>query len=229
MASTPQALRLYGLAGKEFAQRLRDHNITAPSGHYDLNRFASASVDDLNRYVERCIEGAQAARSELHHVAPLDEDSRTDRALQGRRRTPESAWATWRSRPDCRSPTTTTTSSSSTTTASGLRHHPVGNRRRARQTADRSLLARSRLEAPAPLLVQAPARPLRDVARQGHAQGQPRLHRARERQHRLHAIWPDTELAGMKHFFVEQGGNFAHDPMQSVADCAEYVKRFLLK
>ena len=21
-------------------------------------------------------------------------------------------------------------------------------------------------------------------------------------------IWPDTELAGMKHFFVEQGGNF---------------------
>jgi sugar phosphate isomerase/epimerase len=42
-------------------------------------------------------------------------------------------------------------------------------------------------------------------------------------------IWPDIALAGMKRFFVEQGGNFAHDSMRSVADCAEYVKRFLLK
>ncbi len=42
-------------------------------------------------------------------------------------------------------------------------------------------------------------------------------------------IWPDAELAGMKHFYVEQGGNFTHDPFQSVADSAEYVKRVLLK
>ena len=42
-------------------------------------------------------------------------------------------------------------------------------------------------------------------------------------------IWPDIPLAGMKHFFVEQGGNFAHDSMRSVADCAEYVTRVLLK
>jgi sugar phosphate isomerase/epimerase len=42
-------------------------------------------------------------------------------------------------------------------------------------------------------------------------------------------IWPDAELAGLKHFFVEQGGNFTHDPFRSVADSAEYVKRVLLK
>jgi sugar phosphate isomerase/epimerase len=42
-------------------------------------------------------------------------------------------------------------------------------------------------------------------------------------------IWPDTKLAGMKHFFVEQGGNFTHDPMRSIADSAEYVKRVLFK
>ena len=40
---------------------------------------------------------------------------------------------------------------------------------------------------------------------------------------------PDTALAGMKHFFVEQGGNFTHDPMRSIADSAEYVKRVLFK
>ena len=42
-------------------------------------------------------------------------------------------------------------------------------------------------------------------------------------------IWPDAALAGLKHFFVEQGGNFTHDPFRSVADSAEYVKRVLLK
>ena len=35
-------------------------------------------------------------------------------------------------------------------------------------------------------------------------------------------------MSGMKHFFVEQGGNFAHDSMQSITDCAACVKRYLL-
>jgi sugar phosphate isomerase/epimerase len=42
-------------------------------------------------------------------------------------------------------------------------------------------------------------------------------------------IWPDAGLAGLRHYFVEQGGNFTHDPFRSVADSAEYVKRVLLK
>jgi sugar phosphate isomerase/epimerase len=42
-------------------------------------------------------------------------------------------------------------------------------------------------------------------------------------------IWPDAELAGLRHFFVEQGGNFTHDPFRSITDSAEYVKRVLLK
>jgi hypothetical protein len=42
-------------------------------------------------------------------------------------------------------------------------------------------------------------------------------------------IWPDAELAGLRHFFVEQGGNFTHDPITSITVSAEYVKRVLLK
>jgi hypothetical protein len=42
-------------------------------------------------------------------------------------------------------------------------------------------------------------------------------------------IWPDAALAGLKHFFVEQGGNFTQDPFQSITDSAAYVKRVLLK
>ena len=57
----PEGMRYYRLTStKEFAQLLRDLKLTTPSGHYDLNRFASASADDLNRYVDRCTEGAHA-------------------------------------------------------------------------------------------------------------------------------------------------------------------------
>ena len=42
-------------------------------------------------------------------------------------------------------------------------------------------------------------------------------------------IWPDASLAGLQHYFVEQGGNFTHDPMRSIADSAEYMKRTPLK
>ena len=40
-------------------------------------------------------------------------------------------------------------------------------------------------------------------------------------------IWPDAAMSGMKHFFVEQGGNFAVDAMQSAADGIAYVKKVL--
>jgi sugar phosphate isomerase/epimerase len=42
-------------------------------------------------------------------------------------------------------------------------------------------------------------------------------------------IWPDAQLAGLQHFFVEQGGNFTHDPIRSITDSAAYVKRVLLQ
>jgi hypothetical protein len=29
----------------------------------------------------------------------------------------------------------------------------------------------------------------------------------------------------LKHYFVEQGGNFTTDPFRSIADSAEYMKR----
>jgi hypothetical protein len=38
-------------------------------------------------------------------------------------------------------------------------------------------------------------------------------------------IFPHAKLAGLQHYFVEQGGNFTHDPFRSIADGAEYMKR----
>ena len=41
-------------------------------------------------------------------------------------------------------------------------------------------------------------------------------------------IWPDAAMSGMTHFFVEQGGNFAVNAMQSAADGMAYVKKYLM-
>ena len=55
----PEALTYYGLPAAEFAKRLKEYNLSTPSGHYDLQQFLNASADDLNRYVDRCVEGAR--------------------------------------------------------------------------------------------------------------------------------------------------------------------------
>src|SRR5688572_12137183 len=56
----PEGMRYYGLEAATFAQRLKDLNLTTPSGHYDLNRFVNTGIDELKRYMDRCIEGARA-------------------------------------------------------------------------------------------------------------------------------------------------------------------------
>lgn len=48
----------YGLNAAAFKQLLDDHNLTTSSGHYDLFRFLDKPVDELKRYVDQCIDGA---------------------------------------------------------------------------------------------------------------------------------------------------------------------------
>ena len=40
-------------------------------------------------------------------------------------------------------------------------------------------------------------------------------------------ILPDAKMSGMENYFIEQGGNFAKDPMQSIADSAAFMKKNL--
>lgn len=40
-------------------------------------------------------------------------------------------------------------------------------------------------------------------------------------------IMPHAALAGLEYYFVEQGDNFAIDPIRSITDSAAYVKRYL--
>jgi sugar phosphate isomerase/epimerase len=42
-------------------------------------------------------------------------------------------------------------------------------------------------------------------------------------------ILPDPKQAGLEFYYLEQGGNFAHNPMKSIADSADYFKKHIQK
>lgn len=41
------------------------------------------------------------------------------------------------------------------------------------------------------------------------------------------SILPDPKESGLEFYYIEQGGNFTHNPMKSIADSAEYFKKHL--
>lgn len=225
----PEGIRYYGLAGKAFAQLLRDLNLTAPSGHYDLNRFVSSSIDDLKRYVDRCVEGAHALGQEYITWPLVDEGFRT---IEGFKVVAERL---------------NVAGGQIKKAGLQLAYHnhdfefveqngQIGYDIILRETdpalvklqMDLYWIARgSKLTAnewfrrqPGRFVmwhVKDMHRTSRDYTEVGNGTID------------FTRIWPDASLAGLKHFFVEQGGNFTHDPFRSVADSAEYVKRVLLK
>lgn len=48
----------YGMKSQEFSQVLDDLGLTATSGHYGFSDYLEGSADELRRFVDRCIAGA---------------------------------------------------------------------------------------------------------------------------------------------------------------------------
>ena len=69
--------KYYGYEATDFQQILSDHKLTTTSGHYDLNLFLNKSEDDLDRYVDQCVEGAHALKQDYITWPWLDPQSRT--------------------------------------------------------------------------------------------------------------------------------------------------------
>jgi sugar phosphate isomerase/epimerase len=225
----PEGIRYYGLPGKEYAQLLRDNNLTAPSGHYDLNRFVSSSVDDLKRYVDRCIEGAHTLGQAYITWPLLDQGDRTIEKFKVVAERLNLAGGQIKK--------------------AGLQlayhNHDFEFVEQNGQIGYDIILKETD---PALVKLQMDlywiAHGSKLTANQWFKRQPGRfvmwhvkdMHRTSRDYTEVGngtidftQIWPDAELAGLKHFFVEQGGNFTHDPFRSIADSAEYVKRVLLK
>jgi sugar phosphate isomerase/epimerase len=225
----PGGIGYYGLAAKAFAQKLRDNKIATPSGHYDLNRFVSSSVDDLKQYVDRCIDGAHALGQAYITWPLVDAGDRTIEKFKVVAERLNLAGAQVKK------------------AGLQLAYHnhdfefieqngQIGYDIILKET-DPSLvklqmdlywIARGSKITANEWFRRAPGRfvmwhvkDMHKVSRDYTELGNGSIDFTR--------IWPDASLAGLQHFFVEQGGNFTHDPFRSITDSAEYVKRVLLK
>ncbi|WP_136468687.1 sugar phosphate isomerase/epimerase family protein [Flagellimonas onchidii] len=55
----------YGYKTSDFKKILEDHNLTTSSGHYGLMNFFDKPESDLIRYVDQCIEGAHKLKQDF--------------------------------------------------------------------------------------------------------------------------------------------------------------------
>ena len=225
----PEGIRYYGLDAKAFAQRLKDLNLTTPTGHYDLNRFVTTSVDDLKGYFERCIQGAKALGQTYITWPFVDEHDRTlDKfkviaerlnviGEQARKAGLQVAYHNH---------------DFEFVEQNGQIGYDIILKETdpslVKLQIDLYWIAHGSRFPPNYWFKRAPGRfvmwhvkDMHKVSRDYTELGNGSIDFTK--------IWPDAELAGLKHFFVEQGGNFTHDPWQSITDSAAYVKRVLLK
>jgi sugar phosphate isomerase/epimerase len=220
----PDTIGFYGMPAKAFADMLKANRITTPSGHYDLNRYAGVPIEELTRYVDRCIEGAKILGQSYITWPYLDEP--------------------WRTLDKIRIVAERLNVIGAQITKAGLQlayhHHDfefvnhngqIGFDILLKETdpalvkmqTDLYWMARAEqnvhdwfLRAPGRFVmwhVKDMHKASRDYTEMGNGSID------------FTKIWPDATLSGLRHYFVEQGSNFAKDPLSSVAQSAEYMKK----
>jgi sugar phosphate isomerase/epimerase len=224
----PQSIGYYNLPAREFARRLAARGLTTPSGHYDLNRFATASDTDLYGYVDRCIEGAKLVGHRYVTWPFLDEPLRPIETFArivgrfngiGERLAKAGLQFAYHNH------------GFEFTAQNGRVPYEIVLRetdpKLVKLQVDLYWLSRDSDKPPRYWFERAPGRyelwhvkDMHKVSRDYTELGNGTIDYTK--------IWPDAAFSGMKHFFVEQGSNFARDSMQSIADGAAYVKRHLL-
>jgi sugar phosphate isomerase/epimerase len=219
--------KYYGMKAPDFKKLLEDNQLTTTSGHYDLFLFLDKPVDELRRYVDQCIEGAQALGQHYITWPWLDPSSRTldkFKLLSGRlnlvgeqvnKAKLEFAYHNH---------------DFEFIDQGGENGYNIIMR-----DTDPTLVKlqidlywamfASKLS-PHELFTKQPGRfvmwhvkDMHKVSRDYTELGNGSIDYT--------TILPDASLAGMHYYFIEQGSNFAKDPMQSIADSASFFKQHL--
>lgn len=73
----PEKKTYYGMAIPDFKQALADSQLTTTSGHYDFAKHFAQPADDMRRFVDSCIEGASALGQRYITWPWLDPTSRS--------------------------------------------------------------------------------------------------------------------------------------------------------
>lgn len=223
----PEQGTFYGLKAPEFKRLLNENGIITTSGHYDFSRYFDKTADELLRYTDRCIEGALALDQRYITWPWLDPAFRTlahYRQLAGKlNRIAERV--------------------AGANLGFAYHHHDFeftdqGGQNgydiimqetdpdRVKLQMDLYWVVRSSKLGPAALIDRQPGRfvmwHIKDMDKKTHDYtelGNGSID--------FSAILPLASKAGLQYYYIEQGSNFAKDPMQSIADSAAYFKKNL--
>ena len=221
----------WGLDTKVAKQILDENNLATSSGHYDLDKYLlnNATEDDMKRYVDECIEGAHALKQDYIVWPWLHPSLRSIEKFK------------------LVAATLNKTGEQIKKGGLQLAYHnhdfefieqdgQIGYDIILNET-DASLVKlqmdlywtayASKLK-PHEWFIKQPGRyvswHLKDmdkVTRDYEVMGEGSID--------FTTIMPDAKLAGVKHMFVEQGGNFKPDALSCVARSARYVQKVLFK
>ena len=219
----------YGFPAKEFKQLLDDMELTVTSGHYPFSDLFNESDDKMKKFVDACIEGAHAVDLKYITWPWLAPELRTIDNFK--RMTPKLNMIGER------------------VTAAGLgfAYHNHGfefedhngengydvvlketDPKLVKLQIDMYWVMHSSKYTPAELIKKQPGRfvmwhikDMDKVSRDYTELGNGSIDYTK--------LLPDPKESGLEYYYLEQGGNFANSPMQSITDSATYFKKHLQK
>ncbi|MBC7902805.1 MAG: sugar phosphate isomerase/epimerase [Gemmatimonadaceae bacterium] len=219
----------YGIRASEFKTLLSDNKLITTSGHYDFTKLFDKSDDEMARFTDQCIAGASTLKQKYITWPWLDPAFRT---LENFKKL---------------SAKLNTIGERVKKAGLGFAYHHhdfefkdydgINGYDIIMKETDPSLVKlqmdlywvmHSSKLSPAELIARQPGRfvmwhikDMDKVSRDYSELGNGSID--------FTVILPESSRAGLEYYYIEQGGNFAKDPMQSVADSAVYFKKNLEK
>ncbi len=222
----PDRVGYYGFDAHRFKQILDARGLSTTSGHYDLFRYLNEPLPVLERYVDKCIKGALALQQRYITWPWLDPDSRSIESFKklaerlniiGERIRRSGLGLAYHNHD-----------------FEFIDHDGVTGYDILLRDTDPNLVklqldlfwsTHSSKRSAHELFQQQPGRFV-----MWHIKDMDKQKRYTELGNGVidfTKIMPDAGLAGLQYYYVEQGDNFAVDPLQSIATSAAYVKKYL--
>lgn len=225
----PAGTGYYGMKAKDFNKLLADHNMVSTSGHYDFTKYFDKTDDAMMAYTDRCIEGAHALGQRYITWPWLDPSFRTRENFKllssklnmlGERIKKAGLGFAYHNH------------DFEFTDYAGETGYNIIMRETDAELVKLQLdlywVAHSSKLSVAELISKQPGRfvmwhikDMDKVTRDYSELGNGSID--------FTVILPEASRAGLEYYYIEQGGNFAKNPIQSVTDSAIYFKKNLEK
>jgi sugar phosphate isomerase/epimerase len=225
----PTQVKYYGLKATDFKQLLTDNNMITTSGHYDFTKYFDKSADAMMQYVDQCIEGAHALGQKYITWPWLDPAFRSLENFHvlakklntiGERVTKAGLGFAYHNH------------DFEFTDYNGQNGYDIIMKETdpelVKLQMDLYWIMHSSKRTPSELFSVQPGRfvmwhikDMDKISRDYSELGNGSID--------FTVILPEASRAGLQYYYIEQGGNFAKDPIQSVIDSANYFKKNLEK